>query len=107
MKKTLRFVASLFVKSLWISGLASLILTANSFWLQPVHASTPVQQSTKDVIQPFELTKPAATREDAYDSVTELIKNPKKLVAAEEKEVKAEVKVFEAEEKAAQSAIEK
>jgi hypothetical protein len=103
MKKILKSIENLFVKSFWTIGLASLILVANFIVSQPGYATTQMKQSSEEVIQPFELTQPAATREEAYDDVAKLNKNPKELISAENKEEQAEEKVYEAEQKAAKS----
>ena len=101
MKKILKSLDHLFTKSFWAIGLASLLFAANLLLPQSGYAATQMKQGAEDVIQPFELTKPAATREEAYNDVAELNKNPKKLTAAENKEEQAEEKLFEAEQKAA------
>jgi hypothetical protein len=104
MSKIARSIENLFTKSFWVVGIASLLLTVNLLLpTQPVYAATQVKPGSEEVIQPFELTKPAATREEAYDEVAELNKDPKKLIAAENKEENAEEKVYEAEQKAAKS----
>jgi hypothetical protein len=103
MKKILKSIEQLFVKSLWAFGLASLISTANLFFSPSSYAATPVKQGAEDVIQPFEMTNPAATRSEAYDEVAKLNKDPKALIAAENKEEQAEEKVYKEEIKAAQS----
>ncbi len=86
----------------WSIGLASLLLATNLVFSQYGYAATPSQQGNPSVIQPFELTKPAATREEAYDEIAELNKDPKALIAAENKEEKAAENLFKAEQKAAQ-----
>ena len=68
-----------------------------------VYAASQPDRGTEEVIQPFELTNPAATREEAYDDIAKLNKNPKELIAAENKEEQAEEKAYEAEQKAAKS----
>jgi hypothetical protein len=103
MKKLLNSIEKLFVNSLWAFGLASLILATNLTFPQSGYAATPVKQAAPDVIQPFEMTNPAATRSEAYDEVAKLNKDPKALIAAENKEEQAEEKVYKEEIKAAQS----
>jgi hypothetical protein len=103
MKKILNSVEKIFIKSLCAFGLASLILATNLTFSQSGYAATPVKQGAEDVIQPFELTNPAATRSEAYDEVAKLNKDPKALIAAENKEEQAEEKVYKEEIKAAQS----
>jgi hypothetical protein len=100
MKKILNSIEHLLVKSLWAFGLASLILVTNFILPQPGYAATPVKQVAPDVIQPFELTNPAASRSEAYDEIAKLNKDPKALIAAENKEEQAEEKAYEQEQKA-------
>jgi hypothetical protein len=97
MKEILNSLENLCVKSLWAFGLASLIFTTSLNFSPSSYAATPV----KDVIQPFELTKPAATRSEAYDDIAKLNSDPKALIAAENKEEQAEEKAYKAEQKAA------
>jgi hypothetical protein len=102
MKKTLNSIEKLFVKSLWAFGFAILIFATNLIVPQSGYAATPVKQGAEDVIQPFEMTNPAATRSEAYDEVAKLNKDPKALISAENKEEQAEEKVYKEEIKAAQ-----
>ena len=97
MKEILNSLENLFVKSLWAFGLASLIFTASLNFSPSSYATTPA----KEVIQPFELTNPAATRSEAYDEIAKLNSDPKALIAAENKEEQAEEKAYKAEQKAA------
>jgi hypothetical protein len=103
MQKILNSIENLLVKSLWAFGLASLIFAVSLVLPQPSYAASPVKQIASDVIQPFELTNPAATRSEAYDDIAKLNNDPKALIAAENKEEQAEEKVYEAEQKAAKS----
>jgi hypothetical protein len=54
--------------------------------------------NSEPIIQPFELTKPAESREEAYEKVAELTENPKELIKAQNKEEKAEEKALKKEE---------
>jgi hypothetical protein len=99
MKKILNSLECLFLKSLWAFGLASLIFTASLNFSPSSYAAT----SAKETIQPFELTNPAATRSEAYDDIAKLNKDPKALIAAENKEEQAEEKVYKQEKKDAKS----
>ena len=103
MNTIFKSLENLFVKSFWALGLSTLILAVSLSLPQSSYAATPVKQAAKDVIQPFELTNPAATRSEAYDDVAKLNKNPKELVAAENKEEQAEEKAYKAAQKAAES----
>lgn len=104
MQKILKSIANSLVKSCWAIGLAGLIFATNLLLPQAGYAATAAKSAESDVIQPFELTEPAATREDAYDEIAKLNKNPKELIAAENKEERAEEKAYEAEVKAAKNA---
>jgi hypothetical protein len=101
MQKTLNLLKNFFVNSLWAFGLASLIFATDLIVAPSSYAATPVQQAAPNVIQPFELTKPAATRAEAYDDIAKLNSDPKALIAAENKEEQAEEKAYKAEQKAA------
>ncbi len=103
MRKILKSIDNLFVKSLWAFGLASLIFAASLSITQSGYAATSVPQGAKETIQPFELTNPAATRSEAYDDVAKLNKDPKALIAAENKEEQAEEKAYKQEQKAEKS----
>jgi hypothetical protein len=103
MHKILNSIENLFAKSFWSFALVSLILTASLAMPQPSDAATPVAQAAPNVIQPFELTNPAATRSEAYDEIAKLNSDPKALIAAENKEEQAEEKVYKAEQKAAKN----
>ncbi len=103
MPKILNLLKNLVANSFWAFGFASLIFATNLVLPQSSYAATPVKQSTEDVIQPFELTNPAATRSEAYDDIAKLNNDPKALIAAENKEEQAEEKVYAAEQKAAKS----
>jgi hypothetical protein len=76
--------------------LFSLAILSNTFLIQPGYALTyNVETQTEEkVIQPFELTQPAANREEAYEKVAKTVKNPVKLDKAENKEVKAEISAY-------------
>jgi hypothetical protein len=104
MKKILNSIEKSFLKSFWAVGLASLIFATSSIFPQSSYAATPVKHGAKEVIQPFELTNPAATRSEAYDDVAKLNKDPQALIAAENKEEQAEEKAYKAEQKAAKNA---
>ena len=104
MKKILNSIENLFIKSLWAIGLASLIFATNLILLPSSYAAPPIARGNEKVIQPFELTNPAATRSEAYDDIAKLNKDPKALIEAEMKEERAEEKAFEQEQKEIESA---
>ncbi len=99
MQKIFNSIENLLTKSFWAFGLASLIFAASLVLPQSSYAATPVKQADPDVIQPFELTNPAATRSEAYDEIAKLNNDPKALIAAENKEERAEEKAYQAEQK--------
>ncbi len=103
MKKVLNSIGKSFLNSFWALGLASLIFATSFSFTQSSYAAAPLKQAAKDVIQPFELTNPAATRSEAYDDIAKLNNDPKALIAAENKEEQAEEKAYKAEQKAANS----
>jgi hypothetical protein len=103
MSKIFNSIENLFVKSFWAFGLASLIFTASLNFSPSSYAAT----SAKETIQPFELTNPAATRSEAYEDIAKLNKDPKALIAAENKEEQAEEKAYKAEQKAAKNVTDK
>ena len=101
MRKILNSIEKLFVKSLWTIGLVSLILVTMAL-PQAAFAAMPGNRSDK-VIQPFEMTNPAATRSEAYDDIAKLNKDPKALIKAEMKEEQAEEKAYKQEQEAIDS----
>ena len=96
-------IQKLFIGSSWAFGLAILIFAGGLIWPQSGYAATPAKPATSNVIQPFELTNPAATRSAAYDDIAKLNNDPKALIAAENKEEQAEEKAYQAGQKAAKS----
>jgi hypothetical protein len=104
MKIVLKSIEKIFVKSFWTIGLSVLIFASSFSFLQSSYAAAPADRGAKDVIQPFELTNPAATRSEAYDDIAKLNNDPKALIAAENKEEQAQEKSYAAAQKAAKSA---
>jgi hypothetical protein len=70
--------------------ITALLLVINLCLPQQGYAASAPVKGAEEVIQPFELTNPAATREEAYDEVAELNKDPKALIEAENKEEQAQ-----------------
>ncbi len=93
MKKIFRATVNLCIKSFWILSLTSLIFAAGLLAPQYGYAESETAKS-EEIIQPLELTKPAETREEAYEEVAKLTENPKELVKAQNKEEKAQEKVL-------------
>jgi hypothetical protein len=104
MKIVLNSIKSLFIKSFWTIGLTTLILASSFSFLQSSYAAAPVDRVDREVIQPFELTNPAASRLEAYEDIAKLNNDPKALIAAENKEEQAQEKAYTAAQKAAKSA---
>lgn len=78
------------IGSLKVIFITAFILVLNLFVPQYGYAASPIVKGAAEVIQPFELTNPAATREQAYDEIAELNKDPKALIKAENKEEQAQ-----------------
>jgi hypothetical protein len=78
------------IGSLQVVLLTALLLTVNLCLPQQGYAASTIDKSSSEVIQPFELTNPAATREEAYDEVATLNKDPKALIKAENQEEQAQ-----------------
>ena len=100
MSKILKSIKNLFAKSLCILGIASLIFATSSILPQSSDAAPSIARVSDKVIQPFEMTNPAATRSEAYDDIAKLNKDPKALIEAEMKEEQAEEKAYKQEQKA-------
>ncbi|MBW4552281.1 MAG: hypothetical protein KME35_14415 [Aphanocapsa sp. GSE-SYN-MK-11-07L] len=88
----------LIVRGFLVLSCLSLLVVINVMLVKPSYAATtaPQTQAEEKVIQPFELTQPAANREEAYESVAKAVQDPEKLVKAEKKEVKAEMNAYKA-----------
>jgi hypothetical protein len=98
MQKIFEYIQSIWIKSCLVVVIAGLMFATNSSIAPSSYAaSKPVAEP--EVIQPFELTRPGATREEAYDEVAELTKDPKALVKAQNKEEKAQEELVKLEEK--------
>jgi hypothetical protein len=99
MAKMLKAIQRLSIASSLAICLTTLMLMTTLFIPQQVYAADRIDRGAEKVIQPFELTKPAATRGEAYDDVAKLNKNPKELIAAENKEEKAQEDLVKKEQK--------
>ena len=99
MVKIRKSIQRLSIASFWAICLTSLMLMTTLFTPPNVYAAAQPDRGAKEVIQPFELTNPAATRTEAYDDIAKLNKDPKALIAAENKEEQAEEKAYQAEQK--------
>jgi hypothetical protein len=83
-----------------VLSVAGLMLLSNLFVPQYSYAASGTQQSQaeksqEEIVQPFELTKPADSREGAYEEAAKLVENPKALVKAQNEEEKAQEKRVE------------
>ncbi len=103
MQKILNSIECFSIKSVCVLGFSLLMFAVNFILPAASYAAIPPSHANPDVIQPFELTNPAATRSEAYDEVAKLNKDPKALIAAENKEERAEEKLYKEEVKAAKS----
>ena len=99
MKKIMNSIENLFRHSLWAIAISISILVTTLALPQSSSAATPGNRSNEKVIQPFEMTNPAATRSEAYDDIAKLNKDPKALIEAEMKEEQAEEKAYKQEQK--------
>ncbi|WP_404787804.1 hypothetical protein [Altericista sp. CCNU0014] len=61
------------------------------------YAEPGIDRNSEEVVQPFELTKPAETREEAYEQAAELVEHPKELIKAQNEEEKAQEQVIKKE----------
>lgn len=99
----IKFLASfkaLCFKSVVILSVVGLMLLSSLFMPQYSYAASRTQQSKtekpqEEIVQPFELTKPAESREGAYEEAAKLVENPKELVKAQNEEEKAQEKKVE------------
>jgi hypothetical protein len=99
MQKIFEAIKNIWIKSCLVISLAGLMFATNSLVAQPGFAATKPTKAPEPVIQPFELTRPGATREEAYDEAAELNKDPKALIKAQNKEEKAQEELVKMEEK--------
>lgn len=83
-------------KGLVILSFVSLMFIINLAVPQDSYAKPEINKGTEEIVQPFELTKPAETRAEAYEQAAKLTENPKELIKAENREEKAEEKKVEA-----------
>jgi hypothetical protein len=98
MHKIFETIRNIWIKSCLVVSITALMFATNLVVAPPSYAaSKPIAEP--EVIQPFELTRPGATREEAYDEAAELNKDPKALIRAQNKEEKAQEKLVELEEK--------
>jgi hypothetical protein len=99
MKTMLTEIKKFATKGIAILSIISLIGFINLLTPSYGYAVPETNNSNSEpIIQPFELTKPAESREEAYEKVAELTENPKELIKAQNKEEKAEEKVLKKEE---------
>jgi hypothetical protein len=98
MQKVFESIQRIWIKSCLVAIVAGSIFVMN-LSIAPLSyaASKPIAEP--EVIQPFELTRPGATREEAYDEAAELNKDPKALIKAQNKEEKAQEELVKMEEK--------
>jgi hypothetical protein len=97
MKTILASIKKLATKGIAMLSIISLIGTINLLAPSYGYAESETNNNSEPIIQPFELTRPAESREEAYEKVAELTENPKELIKAQNKEEKAEEKVIKKE----------
>jgi hypothetical protein len=97
MKKILAELRKIAIKGIAILGIVSLIGTINMLIPSYGYADSEITNNSEPIIQPFELIKPAESREEAYEKAAELTENPKELIKAQNKEEKAEEKALKKE----------
>jgi hypothetical protein len=99
MHKIFESIRNIWIKSCLVVSLAGLMLVTNLLLAPSSYAASKPIAEPEPVIQPFELTRPGATREEAYDEAAELNKDPKALIKAQNKEEKAQEELVKMEEK--------
>jgi hypothetical protein len=92
--KIISFLKNIAIKGAAILSIVSLISSINMVVPSYGFAESSVNKESEEIIQPFELTKPAQSREEAYEEVAELTEHPKELIKAQNKEEKAEEKAL-------------
>ncbi len=100
MIKSLMSIKTLCFRSIVLLSILGLMLLSNLFVPQYSYAASGAQQSKaensqEEIVQPFELTKPADSREGAYEEAAKLVENPKELIKAQNEEEKAQEKKVE------------
>ncbi len=98
MHKIFESISNIWIKSCLVMTIAGLMF-ATSLSIAPSYAASRSVAEPEPIIQPFELTRPGATREEAYDEAAELNKDPKALIKAQNKEEKAQEELVKMEEK--------
>jgi hypothetical protein len=93
-ERIIDFLKHIATKGIAILSIVSLIGSLNMLVPSYGFAESSVHKESEEIIQPFELTKPAQSREEAYEEVAELTENPKELIKAQNKEEKAEEKAL-------------
>ncbi len=99
MQKIFESIRNIWIKSCLVMSIAAWIFATNLLVIPPSYAASKPVAEPEPVIQPFELTRPGATREEAYDEAAELNKDPKALIKAQNKEEKAQEELVKMEEK--------
>jgi hypothetical protein len=97
MKSILIEIKKLAIKGIAILSIISLVGSISLLSPSYGYAASEVNNDSETIIQPFELTKPSESREEAYEKAAELTENPKELIKAQNKEEKAEEKVLKKE----------
>lgn len=96
MKNMFDLIKRFVTRSFLIFGVLSIICATNL--VMPLYGyaeAEEVNKGSEEIVQPFELTRPAETREEAYENAAQLTENPKELIKAQNQEEKAQEKVQE------------
>jgi hypothetical protein len=83
-----------FFQSIFALGLISLLTLTLGLMAPLANAAMGLSKPEEQTIQPFELTRPADSREEAYEQAAKIAKHPQELEKAENQEAKAAVKTY-------------
>lgn len=97
MNSMFRLIKKLALKSFRILSILGLICAINLIMPLSGYADAEVAKDSEEIVQPFELTRPAETREEAYEKAAQLTEDPKELIKAQNQEEKAQEKVIKKE----------
>lgn len=98
MSKVLAAYKRIYSKFFLFLSLVSVLLLSSLFSPQSSYAVTLDQlheDEKEEIVQPFELTRPAGSREGAYEEAAKLVEDPKALVKAQNQEEKAQEQTVE------------
>lgn len=93
MTKLIGLLKNKLIETLWILSIFSLIFCI-VLLPQNGYAASESNKPSEEIVQPFELTRPAETREEAYEEAVKLTEDPKELVKTQNEEEKAQEEVL-------------